>query len=67
MRERGKVKVIISNDQKVHKIPTGIHLLVRQCCIAVLTMEKMNEPAEISVRFVDNEEIHKLNKELWDY
>ena len=63
MRERGKVKVIISNDQKVHKIPTGIHLLVRQCCIAVLTMENLLSPAEISVRFVDNEEIHKLNKE----
>ena len=63
MKERGKVKVIISNDQKVHKIPTGIHLLVRQCCIAVLTMEKLFSPAEISVRFVDNEEIHKLNRE----
>lgn len=66
MKERGKVKVIISNDQKVHKIPTGIHLLVRQCCIAVLTMENLLSPAEISVRFVDNEEIHKLNKEYRD-
>ena len=64
MKERGKVKVIISNDQKVHKIPTGIHLLVRQCCIAVLTMEKLFSPAEISVRFVNDEIIHELNKEF---
>ncbi len=57
-----KVRVIISNDQKAAKIPTGIHMLVRQCCIAVLTLEGIELQAEISVRFVDNEEIHRLNK-----
>ena len=35
----GKVKVIITNDQKVCKIPTGVRLLVRKCCHAVLTLE----------------------------
>ena len=57
-----KIKVIISNDQKAVKIPTGIRLLVRRCCNAVLTFENFSEPAEISVTFVDDERIHELNK-----
>lgn len=56
------VKVIISNSQKKVKIPTGIRLLIRRCCHAVLELEKFDSPAEVSVRFVDNEEIRKLNK-----
>lgn len=38
-------------------------MLVRRACTAVLTLEKFNDPAEISVRFVDDEEIHRLNRE----
>ncbi|MBO5463177.1 MAG: rRNA maturation RNase YbeY [Clostridia bacterium] len=57
-----KIKVIISNDQKAVKIPTGVRLLVRRCCNAVLTFENFSEPAEISVTFVDDERIHELNK-----
>ena len=30
------VKVVISNDQKAVKVPTGIRLLIRRCCHAVL-------------------------------
>lgn len=58
-----KIKVIISNEQKTVKIPTGVRLLVRRCCNAVLTFENFNEPAEISVTFVDDERIHALNRE----
>lgn len=58
-----KIKVIISNEQKAVKIPTGVRLLVRRCCNAVLTFENFNEPAEISVTFVDDERIHALNRE----
>ena len=57
-----KIKVIITNDQKAIKIPTGVRLLVRRCCNAVLTFENFSEPAEISVTFVDDERIHELNK-----
>lgn len=57
-----KIKVIISNEQKAVKIPTGVRLLVRRCCNAVLTFEDFNEPAEISVTFVDDERIHELNR-----
>ena len=59
-----KVKVIISNDQKAVKIPTGIRLLVRRCCNAVLTYEQFGESAEISVMFVDDARIRELNKEF---
>lgn len=58
-----KVKVIIANEQKAVKIPTGIRMLVRRCCHAVLEQESFDGSAEISVSFVDNEQIHKLNKE----
>lgn len=59
-----KIKVIITNDQKAVKIPTGVRLLVRRCCNAVLTFEEFTEPAEISVTFVDDEKIHSINKEF---
>ena len=59
-----KIKVIITNDQKEVKIPTGVRMLVRRCCNAVLTFEDFSEPAEISVTFVDDDEIQKLNKEF---
>lgn len=38
-------------------------MLVRRCCNAVLRMEKFPYSAEISVTFVDNHEIRKLNAE----
>ncbi len=59
-----KVKVIISNDQKAVKIPTGIRLLVRRCCHAVLTYENFSESAEISVMFVDDARIRQINNEF---
>ena len=56
-------KVYISNRQKAVKIPSGTRLLVRRCCNAVLDTEKFSGGAEISVSFVDNDEIKKLNTE----
>ena len=58
-----KVRVIISNKQKSVTIPTGLRLLIRRCCNAVLRMEGFKGPAEISVTFVDNERIKELNKQ----
>lgn len=58
-----KIKVIISNEQKDIKIPTGVRMLVRRCCNAVLRQENFEGSAEISVTFVNNEQIHKLNLE----
>lgn len=56
-----KIRVIITNNQKKVKIPTGIRMLIRRCCHAVLRMEGFDDPAEISVTFVDNEQIRELN------
>ncbi len=58
-----KVKVIISNNQRSVKIPSGIRLLLRRCCNAVLVMEGFDQPVEVSITFVDEEQIHLLNKE----
>ena len=55
------VKVYITNSQKEVKIPTGMRLLVRRCCNAALVCENFPYDAEISVSFVDNEQIHELN------
>lgn len=57
----GKVKVIISNSQNEIKIPTGVRMLVRRCCTAVLTYEQFDGSAEISVTFVNDDAIQKLN------
>lgn len=58
-----KIRVMIDNKQKAVKIPTGIRMLVRRCCNAVLKMENFSDSAEISVTFVDNEQIRELNKQ----
>lgn len=57
-----KLKVYIRNNQRKIKLPVGLRLLVRKACQAVLAYEKFDSDAEVSVSFVDNDEIHKLNK-----
>lgn len=57
-----KLKVMIRNNQHAVKIPVGLRLLIRKCCQAVLTTEKFEKNAEVSVSFVDNSEIRRLNK-----
>ena len=59
-----KVRVIITDGQKKVRIPTGLRMLVRRACIAVLREEKFEGNAEVCVTFVDTEEIHRLNKEF---
>lgn len=59
----GKIKVIIKNDQNVIKIPTGVRMLIRRSCNAVLTNEGFEGDAEISVTIVDDEKIQELNRQ----
>ena len=61
-----KIKVVITNKQKAVKIPTGIRMLVRRCCNAVLKLEKFEGPAEISVTFTDNAGIRERNRQYRD-
>ncbi len=62
--EKDKVKVNIVNKQKSEKIPTGIRMLIRRACIAVLKMEKFHDNAEVEVSFVDDKQIHEFNLEF---
>ncbi|MCR5523844.1 MAG: rRNA maturation RNase YbeY [Clostridia bacterium] len=59
----GIVKVIITREGSV-KVPTGIKLLCRRCCTAVLLEEEFDGKAEVSVTFVDDERIRELNNEF---
>lgn len=56
-----KLKVLISNKQKAVKIPSGIRLLIRRCCHAVLELENFEGSAEVSVSFITSSEIRELN------
>lgn len=56
-------KVLISNEQNVVKIPSGLRILIRRSCNAVLEYEHFEGAAEISVTFVDDARIHQLNKQ----
>lgn len=56
------IKVMIRNNQKKIKLPVGLRLLVRKCCQAVLVSENFDKLAEVSVSFVDNNEIRRLNR-----
>ncbi|MEG0910121.1 MAG: rRNA maturation RNase YbeY [Ruthenibacterium sp.] len=59
-------KVYITNKQNTVKVPSGLRILIRRSCNAVLEYEKFGQPAEISVSFVDNAEIAQLNAEYRD-
>lgn len=57
-----KIKVVITNEQKEVKIPTGLRMLIRRCCNAVLRLEEFQGSVEVSVSFVNNDAIQELNK-----
>jgi len=61
-----KIRVIITNAQKTVRVPTGLRMLIRRSCIATLRNEQFEGPAEVSVTFVDNAEIRKLNAQYRD-
>lgn len=61
-----KIRVIINNKQKEVKIPTGLRMIVRRSCNAVLRLEEFKGSAEVSVTFVNNEQIRELNKQYRD-
>ena len=61
-----KIKVTIENQQKAIKVPTGVRLLIRRCCHAVLELEGFEGSAEVDVSLVDNARIHEINLEQRD-
>lgn len=61
-----KIRVIITDAQKKVRVPTGLRMLLRRTCTAVLRNEDFRGAAEVSVTFVDNAEIRKLNAQYRD-
>ena len=59
-----QVKLSVKNDQKKIAVPNGLRTIIRKCCEQALKEEQFTEPAEVSVTFVDNEEIRQLNNEF---
>lgn len=57
-------KVYIDDRQKKIKVPSGTRLLVRRACKATLRFENFPYPAEISVSFVDDDEIREMNRKF---
>lgn len=61
-----KVKIYFENRQKKIKIPTGLRMLLRRTCQATLAEEGFKGNAEVSVSFVDDEQIQELNRTYRD-
>lgn len=61
-----RIRVIIMDRQKEIKIPTGLRMLIRRCCNAVLKLEEFKGSAEVSVTLVDNAYIQNINKQFRD-
>ena len=61
---KAKAKVTIENKQKAVAVPTGTRMLIRRCCEATLQNEGFPELAAIDVSFVDDAQIHELNREF---
>ncbi len=58
-----KTKVVIHDEQKEIKIPTGTRLLIRRCCNAVLDLEGFTDNSEVDIYFVDSERIREVNNQ----
>jgi probable rRNA maturation factor len=61
-----KVKVYFTNKQSVRRIGARLTFLIETAIKNTLRYERFRKNAELSVTFVDNEEIHALNREFRD-
>ncbi len=59
-----KHKIELVNSQKVYKITPEIKSLVKQSCATVLICEDFLDGAEVSVTFVDDNQIKELNNQF---
>jgi probable rRNA maturation factor len=58
----GRIRILISNKQKKIEISQDIKNIVRKCCAGVLSFKKMKIDAEVSVTFVSDRHIRRLNR-----
>lgn len=58
-----KIEIFLSNEQDKLDPPQNIEKLIEDCTAAALEEEGIDDTAEVSVTFVDNEGIRALNNE----
>jgi probable rRNA maturation factor len=58
-----RIKVSISDKQRAVRVPSGIRMLARRACHAVLAAEGMDGLYEVSISFIDNRQIRSLNRQ----
>lgn len=58
------LKIYFENDQRKHSVHYELKLLIRHTIIETLDYEGMENDAEVSVTFVDDEGIRELNKKF---
>lgn len=58
-----KLKIYFSNEQDKIKITFKMRRLIKKAVSEALVQESFAYPAEVSVSFIDNDAIHKLNLE----
>lgn len=61
-----KIYIFLSDEQDKMPIPEDAERLIEDCAREALTEEEIEEDAEVSVTFVDNERIRELNAEFRD-
>lgn len=61
MNRKVRLKLDFENKQELIPVTYGLKMLVRRAVEATLDYEQYRNPAEVSVTFVDNEEIRKMN------
>ena len=58
------LKIYFENDQKKYSIKYKMQMLIRRTILETLDYEGMENDAEVSVTFVDDEGIRELNKKF---
>ena len=59
-----KLKIYFENDQKKHAIKYKMQMLIRHTILETLDYEGMENDAEVSVTFVDDDGIRELNNKF---
>ena len=64
MNRKMNLRIYFDNHQDKLPLRYKLKMLVREAVEATLDYEQYGNPCEVSVTFVDNEEIHELNKKF---
>ena len=59
-----KLKIYFENDQDKEIITYGLKMLIRRAVEKTLAYEEIDDGCEVSVTFVDNEEIREINRKF---